>query len=443
MMKLILNTGFCLMILLFPHFVSAQSGTDSSKAQRWTFHFQQTVIGQYHPNFASPYAGLNSQNANNEPTDVTITSTVFMGGKIWKGGEIFLNPELSGGQGIGHTLGIAGFPNGESYRVGTSLPVIAMVRMFLRQTIDLNAKSFTKTENGVNQMAGYIPDKRLVITAGKFSVTDIFDNNSYSHDPRAQFYNWSLMSAGAWDYPADTKGYTWGIAGEWIYPKWSLKAAITMVPSYANGPKFDDSIAKANSTSVEYDRNFQINNKHGVIRLIGFYTNAHMGNYQLATNDSMYHHDITQTRAYGRTKEGFAINAEQDINDKTGLFARISYNDGKNESWAFTEIDRSASVGISFKGTGWKRPDDVFGAAIVVNGLSKEHEEYLASGGYGFLIGDGRLNYGLESIFETYYNLKLNNYFYLSPDYQFILNPGYNKDRGPIHAFGLRGHVEF
>ena len=216
-----------------------------------------------------------------------------------------------------------------------------------------------------------------------------------------------------------------------------------MVPSYANGPQFDDNVTKANSVSAEYDKEIHINKRHGVVRLIGFYTNAHMGNYAEATNDTIYHHNIILTRAYGRTKEGFVINAEQEISDNLGVFGRISYNDGKNESWAFTEIDQSVAAGISLKGTKWKRPDDVFGAAFVVNGLSKDHEAYLAAGGYGFLIGDGALNYGYESILETYYNFKWNSYLYLSPDYQFILNPGYNKDRGPIHVFGLRAHVEF
>jgi len=440
---------FCLL----PLTLAAQPGGKDSISKNWTLHFQQTVVGQFHPDFTSPYSGLNSQNAKGEPVDVTVTSTIFLGRRLWQGGELYFNPELSGGQGMGHTLGIAGFPNGESYRVGTTLPVIAMVRLFIRQTINLDAKkyanaedvakSYGKSDDAANQLAGYTPMKRLVFTAGKFSVTDIFDANAYSHDPRSQFLNWSIMSAGAWDYPADTKGYTWGAVGELFYPGWSLKAGITMVPLSANGPVLDNNITNANSVSAEYDREFHIHKRPGMMRFIGFYTNAHMGNYQLAANDTQYHHDITLTRAYGRTKEGFVLNAEQEISNDAGLFARMSYNDGKNETWAFTEIDRSVSVGISLKGTKWKRPDDVFGAAVVINGLSKDHEAYVAAGGYGFLIGDGRLDYGYESILETYYNFKLNGYLYVSPDYQFVLNPAYNKDRGPIHVFGLRAHAEF
>ncbi len=420
----------------------SQSEKDTSQPKNWTLHFQQTVIGQYHPPFASPYSGLNSQ-PSVTPTAVSITSTLFIGTRLWQGGELYLNPELSGGKGIGKTLGIAGFPNGETYRIGDAQPVVALVRLFFRQTFDLNAKGTEKKEDGVNQLSGNVPDKRLVFTAGRFSVTDIFDANAYSHDARAQFMNWALMSAGAWDYPADTKGYTWGAVAELFEPGWSLKAGITMVPLYANGAAFDDNVTKANSVSAEYDHNIHIHNRPGVVRLIGFYTNAHMGNYQMATYDSIYHHDITETRAYGRTKQGFVINAEQEISDNAGLFARVSYNDGKNETWAFTEIDQSLAAGISIKGTKWKRPDDVFGAAVVFNGLSKDHEAYLAAGGYGFLIGDGAINYGYESILETYYNFRWGKYLFLSPDYQFVLNPGYNRDRGPVNLFALRAHVEF
>jgi len=415
----------------------------ASKTSNWTIHFQQTTIGQYHPDFTSPYAGLNSQNATGEPVAVSITSTLFLGRRLWEGGEFYFNPELSGGKGVGRTLGIAGFPNGETYRIGDPEPVVAMVRLLYRQTFNLNHSEMIENNDAVNQLAGKIPSSRLVITLGKFSVTDIFDNNSYSHDPRSQFMNWALMSAGAWDYPADTKGYTWGGVAEIINPNWSLKAGITMVPLYANGSQFDDNISKANSISAEYDRNFSVHKRPGVVRLIGYYTNAHMGNYQLATNDTIYHKDITATRAYGRTKWGFVINAEQEISNAAGLFARISYNDGKNETWAFTEIDRSVSLGINFKGTSWHREEDRLGAAIVINGLSDDHREYLASGGYGFLIGDGKLNYGFESILEAYYNIKLTKFLWISPDYQFVLNPAYNKDRGPINLFGLRGHVEF
>jgi high affinity Mn2+ porin len=428
-------------------------GTDTLKGKLWSVHFQETTIGQYHPDFHAPYSGKNSQVATGEPPRISITSTLYIGRKLWKGGALFFNPELSGGRGVGQTLGIAGFPNGETYRIGNPEPVVAPVRIFLRQTFSLGdntehpAQKYYESKmeynnDGQNQISGYVPARRLVITIGKFSITDLFDNNSYSHDPRTQFMNWALMSSGAWDYPADTKGYTWGTAGEIIMPKWSLKGALTMVPLYANGPAFDVNIIKANSISLEYDRNYTLFSKHGVLRVTGFYTNAHMGNYLLATNDTIYHKDITLTRAYGRTKWGFAINAEQGISDNTGIFARLSYNDGKNETWAFTEIDRSFAAGVLIMGMQWQRPADKLGIALVINGISNDHKNYLAAGGYGFIIGDGKINYAYESIAEIFYNFKWKDWLYLSPDYQFVLNPAYNKDRGPIHLFGLRAHVE-
>jgi high affinity Mn2+ porin len=432
-----------LLVFLLPISAIAREQNDTTKSNVWTLHFQQTVIGQYHPNFHATDIGKNTQVSSGEPQRVSITSTIFIGRKLWKGAELYFNPELSGGRGLGSTIGVAGFPNGETYRIGNAEPVVALVRLYLRQTFNLGRTDMSPNSDGQNQIAGQVPSKRIVVTLGKFSVTDIFDNNTYSHDARSQFMNWALMSAGAWDYPADTKGYTWGGVAEWINPAWSLKAGITMVPTVANGPNFDNNITKANSISLEYDHNFTIAKRPGVLRLIGYYTNAHMGNYKLATDDTIYHKDITATRAYGRTKLGFVINAEQEISDNAGVFGRISYNDGLNETWAFTEIDRSVALGIVFKGIGWKRPDDRFGAAIVVNGLSNDHRAYLASGGYGFIIGDGALDYGYETVLETYYNFKINNNLWVAPDYQFVLNPAYNKANGPIHFFGVRAHVEF
>jgi len=448
---------YSFLLVLWPLCAVGQA-TDSTKNANWSLHFQETTIGQYHPDFTSPYSGKNSQVADGEPPRVSVTSTLFIGRRLWQGAELYFNAELSGGRGLGSTLGIAGFPNGETYRIGNPEPVVAPVRMFIRQTFNLNDNTehpkrkqyipkWDSNDDGQNQLSGYVPKRRLVITLGKFSVTDIFDANSYSHDARSQFMNWSLMSAGAWDYPADTKGYTWGGVAELIYPNWSLKTGITMVPSAANGAEFDDNITKANSVSVEYDKKWTFKHpkilKSATMRLIFFYTNAHMGNYQMATQDTQYHHDITLTRAYGRTKLGFVYNAEWEMKNDLGIFARASYNDGQNETWAFTEIDGSGSAGVLLKGTSWKRPDDRLGIAAVVNGLSDAHKAYLESGGYGFIIGDGKLDYGVESIFEVFYNFKWGQYLFLSPDYQFILDPGYNKDRGPIHVIGLRAHVEF
>ncbi len=411
------------------------------KQERYSYHFQTTLIDQYHPDFRSPYAGLNSQ-PSDEPARLSITSTLFVGARLWKGGEVYINPELSGGRGVGKTLGIAGFPNGETYRIGAPDPVVTLSRIFLRQTFSLGTgQDYIRGDKNI--LAGNAPSKRLCLTLGKYSVTDIFDANLYSHDPRMQFFNWSLMSAGAWDYPANTRGYTYGFVAELIEPGWSLKAGSTLVPEQANGPFLDMHISKAHSETIEYDRMFRLNKRPGTIRFIVYNTIAHMGNYRLALSDTAYHLDITQTRSYGRTKTGFVINGEQELSNSIGAFFRISYNDGRNETWAFTEIDQSAHAGISIKGNGWKRAGDVLGIAVVSNGISKDHRDYLAAGGYGFLIGDGKLNYGYETTFELFYSLNVFKTLYLSPDYQFTMNPAYNKDRGPISLFAIRAHIEF
>jgi len=412
-----------------------------AKDERFSWHLQFTTIGQYHPDFNSPYAGKNSQ-LSDEPTAVSVTATLFAGLRLWKGGSIFFNPELSGGKGLGMTLGIAGFPNGETYRVGSPEPVITVGRIYFRQTFNLS-KDYTNVESDQNTLRGRISKSRLVLTLGKFSITDMFDANSYSHDPRTQFMNWSLMSAGAWDYPANTRGYTYGAVLELIKPTWGIKLASTMVPEVANGAYLDMNIGNAHSETLELDKQINVTQRPGVLRLIGYNTFAYMGNYEEATNISTYGLDITKTREYGRTKSGFVVNVEQELTDNLGMFGRYSWNDGKNETWAFTEIDRSLQLGIQSKGNNWKRKDDVCGAAVVINGLSDDHANYLAAGGYGFIIGDGKLNYGYESILELYYGAYLFQNFWLSPDYQFILNPAYNKDRGPINVFGVRAHVAF
>jgi high affinity Mn2+ porin len=216
-----------------------------------------------------------------------------------------------------------------------------------------------------------------------------------------------------------------------------------MVPEVANGPYLDLHFDKAHSETVEYDKFYKWGKQPGIFRFFVYNTFAHMGNYKEATGDTQFHNNIALTRQYGRTKTGFAINMEQALNDESGLFMRLSWNDGTNETWAFTEIDQSASLGYSLGGKRWKRPDDRIGVAVVVNGLSPDHRNYLAAGGSGFILGDGALNYGLESIAEVYYSFHYNKYFFISPDYQFIMNPGYNKDRGPINVFGVRAHVEF
>lgn len=436
MKKLLLS-----LVILFTatRFAAAQ---DTLKNQRFNLHFQQTIITQYKPGFSAPYTGNNSL-LTGEETQSSLTTTLFGGARLWKGMEAYFNPEMSGGSGLSKTLGIAGFPNGETFRVGGAEPKIYIARLYFTQNFEWgNDKEYVNDD--VNQLAGWKSKRYLKVTVGKFGMADFFDGNEFSHDARSQFMNWSLMDNAAWDYPANTRGYVLGGIAELGQPTWALRFGFTMTTTTANGAIWDQRVSRANTQTLEYEKRYALGGQKGTLRLLAFRNNGKMGVYRDAINQNPTAPDVDATQAYGRHKYGFGISADQYLTNDFGVFAKASYNDGKTETWAFTEIDRSLSLGAVLKGTSWKRKDDELGLAFVGNGISKDHKDYLAAGGYGFIIGDGQLNYSPELIAEVYY--KVNAYqhkLWLSPDYQFIANPAYNKDRGPVNVFSLRAHVEF
>jgi len=435
-----IKKNILLIILLSSfHLVFAQQASDSTHKNFYNFHFQATIISQTYLPFSAPYSGQNSLKTGGD-TENSLTATFFFGTRLWKNASLYANPEMSGGAGVSKATGLAGFTNGEIYRVGDPKPAIYFARLYFNQKISLSHQN-TYTEDGLNQIVEKKPSRYLNLSFGKFSVADYYDLNRFSHDPRSSFLNWSLMSNGAWDYPANTRGYTYAGILEFISPAWSVRLSTAAVPTEANGQELEYRINKAHSETLEGEHSFKMGSQSGILRFLAFRTVANMGNYALAT--SSIHPDITQTREYGRTKLGLGINWEQNINSTLGFMFRASFNDGKNETWAFTEIDRSISTAFVQKGNLWNRPNDMAGLALVVNGLSPEHKNYLAAGGYGFIIGDGQLRYGTENILEAHYNFSVFKSFNLSPDYQVVLNPGYNKDRkGPIHFFAIRAHIE-
>jgi high affinity Mn2+ porin len=250
------------------------------------------------------------------------------------------------------------------------------------------------------------------------------------------------MNSGAWDYPADTRGYTWGFSLMYNDPSYAIQFAAVMEPLSANGLVMDTHINKAFGLALEFDKVYSILGKSGTARLLLFSNKSRMGSYSETLNNPAYDMDITQTRKYSRLKYGFAFNLSQKIIENLGGFLRVSWNDGKTETWAFTEIDKSVAIGIVDKELIRSRINDELGIAYVINGLSNDHRDYLANGGYGFMIGDGKLNYGYENILETYYKIQITNFLMLTLDYQFVLNPAYNKDRGPVNIFSLRVHTE-
>ena len=420
----------------------------------WTIHAQVTTVYQYHPAFHADYSGINS--LSNKPAGaLSLTSTLFLGRKLWKGAAIYINPELSGGTGLSGAHGAAGFPNGEIYRVGNPQPTPFIARLFIQQIIKLKNSGYDVQSTDVNQLAGKVPAQRVVVTVGKFCLSDFFDGNNYDHDARSQFLNWSLMASGSWDFPADTRGYTSGFVVEVIKPLWAVRFSAVMVPRQANALKMDWQLNKANSETVEYEKDWSYKGHPGVLRATGFINFTRAPKYKEVINamqtgdtaEADYLIDIisgqTTWDTFGGIKYGFGLNIEQDMGYGIGLFARGNWSDGHSAAWAFTQIDNNFQLGMLMKGTLWKRPMDNFGLACAVNGLSPLQRKYLELGGYGFIIGDGALTYRPEAIIEVFYNCQLAQFVFLSPDYQFIANPGYNKARGPVHVPGLRVHLEF
>jgi hypothetical protein len=441
---------FVLLCIISAQWVTAQR-EDTVNAKKLSYHFQLTAVNQSHSAFNAKYSGDNSMLNEAEKDKLSLTSTLFLGTPLWKNASLFLNPEISGGQGMSGAKGIAGFPNGETFRIGSTAPVLYVARFYFRQHFPIGNSKFILLEDDVNQVKEKVPEERITLHIGKFSLADYFDKNSISHDPRNQFLNWSLMSNGAWDYPADTRGYTKGIAVEYIKLNWALRMSAAMVPLRANGLQLDDQISKAHSETIELERKWVFHKMPGMIRLLAFHTNSQAPTYQ-STITQVKNRDSSdvavysgqKTRGiYGGIKFGYALNMEQSISSNVASFFRASWNDGKTATWAFTEIDNSISGGLQLQGSIWNRSNDNIGIAQVVNGISKDHQAFLKAGLSGFMVGDGNLNYAPESITEIYYKARVTSSFYISADYQWVVNPGYNKDRGPIHVFGIRGHIEF
>ncbi|HVM89659.1 MAG TPA: carbohydrate porin [Puia sp.] len=431
----------------------AQKKSEFIQDSAWSCHFQLTVIGQAHSGFKALYNGANSLSANAESGATSVTSTLYLGRKLWKGAAVYFNPEISGGAGLSYSLGVAGALNGETYRIGDPSPVASIARAYIQQYIPLGHTDYEREEDDNNKVLNKkMPVNKIVITLGKFSMSDFFDNNSLNHDPRTQFMNWSLMSNGAWDYPANTKGYTVGFVAELINRNWAFRLSSVAVPVIANHSSMEYVFGKAHSETAELEKKISIHNRTGIVRVLFSYTASRAPSYQQGL-DALKNNDTTllqvisgdaKGKNYGGSKTGIGINVEQEITDNLSAFARLGWNDGKHVSWAFTEIDQTAHIGISLKGTRWDRKNDIAGLAVVVNGISAEHRAFLKAGGYGFIIGDGNLNYSNEHALEFYYNAQLFNAFWLGLDYQLVKNPGYNKDRsGPVNVFGLRGHIEF
>jgi high affinity Mn2+ porin len=407
----------------------------------WSFHYQGTAVDQFRGSMRSPYQSNLSLQGRGESA-LSYTTTLFLGRRLWEGAAIYFDPEIAGGMGLSNASGVAGFPNGEITRVNVPQPTLYIARLYLRQTFNFGDPT-EKVEPGPNQLPEQKSPSNLELRFGKMALGDVFDDNRYSHDPRTQFLDWALFENGAWDYPADTRGYTVGPSIEFNQPHWSLRYGFFLEPRSANGLAYDFKIAANHGQVLEGELRFNLDEHPATVRLLGYANNARMGNFQETIANPAFGMDVTQTRKDGRAKYGLGLSADFEITPDLGVFLRAGWDDGKTESWAFTQIDRTLTPGVSLKGTCWGRPEDTFGLAYVVNGLSGDQRDYLTLGGQGFIIGDGKLNYGLEQILETYYALKILGTLTVSVDYQYVRNPAYNADRGPVNIVSLRIHVDF
>jgi high affinity Mn2+ porin len=410
------------------------------ESSRWEIHGQTTFLPQGYPAFRAPYSGPNSLTPAAQFQE-TWSNSLYLNARLWDGGEIYYNPELFQGFGLNNTTGLAGFSNGEAQKSGFPYPHYDTSRLFLRQTFGFGGEQ-ESLSSGQFQLEGKQDISRLTIQAGKFSVIDVFDGNSYAHDPRKDFMNWSIWASGAFDYAADKLGLGYGATAELNQKQWALRAGYFLMDDVSNSNNFDTRLIQRGEYVAELEARYSLFSQPGKLRTIVWLNSDFSGSYRETLDNPALNLDITQTRK-GRIKYGYAFNVEQSVTADIGLFGRWSWNDGKNEIMAFTDIDSSLSLGTSIKGTQWSRPNDVIGIAGAVNMISRDHRDFLAAGGLGPLIGDGQLNYRPERLLEAYYAFALNKSVTLTADYQFITNPAYNADRGPVSIFSGRLHAEF
>jgi high affinity Mn2+ porin len=411
--------------------------------ETWAIHGQATNTWLLQPAFRSPYQGPQSLSPATNGRE-TVDLTLYAGVRPWQGAEFWFNPEIDQGFGLSDTFGVAGYPSGEAYKLGKAEPYFLMQRAFLRQTIDLGGET-EKLDPDLNQLGGTQTADRLVFTIGKYSIVDIFDTNKYAHDPRNDFLNWSIIDGGAFDYAANAWGYTYGGAAEWYQDWWTARAGVFDLSLVPNSAKLSPGLGQGQFVA-ELEERHKLWDQPGKLKLLYWLTRGNLGTYTdaIALGQATGTTPSTAAVRSFRTKAGVALNLEQQLTTDLGFFARASLAQGDVEEVDFTDINQSVSAGLSLTGSRWGRPDDTVGLAGVVNRISHDGKLYLAAGGLGGIIGDGQLpNAGPEQILEAYYSVPVFSFAHITVDYQFVNNPAYNRDRGPVSIFGIRTHIEF
>ena len=423
------------------------SGPDQDSFwNRFWISAQANFIRQQHPAFPADYSGPNSFLPDAQHATSRV-ETLYTGFQITNQLEILTDIESAGGAGLSNALGIAGFPNVDVVRNPTLGEAPYVSRVMLHYTIPLSRETTEATRNPLS-LASTVPVRRLELRVGKMSTVDFFDLNSVGSDSHLQFMNWAIVNNGAYDYAADTRGYTYGLVAEYFDPSWAARFGEMLMPTVANGIRLDWNIARARGENFEFEFHPPLLPKRAQASCEPWASSttptweviARPTTATSPAQDAVP--DVTLYRRQGTVKYGFGLNAEQELTPLWRAFARLGWNDGANESFAYTEIDRTAAIGTDFRGKPWRRSRDKVGAAFVANGISGDHRRYLALGGDGFILGDGGLNYGLEKIFETYYTAHVWRGISFAIDYQHVTNPGYNRDRGPASIVGFRLHIE-
>lgn len=403
-------------------------------------NFQATWVWQQQRAFDAAYSGPKSLQPE-RARSYSLTQTTYVGWRPWRGGEWHLNVEAAQGVPFSGLQGLGGFTNGELARTSGADLAVYRARLFWRQTIDVGG-STEQVERVPNRFGGERRSRRLVFTAGNLSTIDIFDDNRFSHDPRTQFLNWSVYTHGAYDFAADARGYSWGAALEYHHDAWALRAGRFLQPRVSNGLDLNRNFRRFYGDQIELEHAHRVFDAPGKLRLLGFRGVVNGGNYQQALDAAAGGVPVIEGTTRRRDKHGLGVSLEQSVTDDIGAFLRASWNSAGAETFAFTEIDRSFSGGVAFSGSRWGRARDTLGVGFARNGLDTSHRRFLEAGGLGFFLGDGRLSYGTEQIFELYYAWTISDGVVVSPHAQRIVNPGYNRDRGPVNFLGMRVHLE-
>ena len=408
--------------------------------------YQMTYNWQKHPSFGSSYSTFNSLHSHAEKM-YTFSVTAHLGTRVWQGGELYFNPELVQGVPFSDNLvGLGGFTNGEITRAAGRNPSVYRQRLFLRQTWNRGGGS-VPVAGEFNQMAGSVDRDRFVLTAGNFSTLDVFDDNAYAKDPRTQFMNWAHWTYAAYDYAADSRGFGWGVAGEWYAGDWVVRAARMTGPKRPNELAVDTAIGKHYGDQIEIERGHELFGRAGKVRVLAWRNRANLASFRDALGYLQSHPADSQAifavRNGEKFKYGAGVNLEQALSKHVGWFLRAMKTDGRTETWAFTEVDASLSSGVLVEGAAWGRGADTAGLAFMRNALSTDRRRYLEAGGISYFIGDGRLNYKPESGLEMFYSVGAGKGRWVTLDYQRIANPAYNADRGPVNVFAVRLHAEF